>query len=322
MRIGKIHDVILDRAVLKKIQYRSDSLIKGPRKGADTSLWCGIQKESMAFTTNTVSGSGEILADRAFFRMLTDLACGGAKGIAMNISILLPKDSEESQLRAIMGRLGTLAKEWQVDLISGHTEVCDKVMETILSYTGIGVRELEFQKLPNGKQETQVILVGYPGACAVWNALQIPENRQFLREHLSEDFLVRAEQYGAQWNGYDALKIACEVGVISAHNATGNGVFGALWELAEGNQKGIQIDLKKIQIRQETIEICEQFDWNPYQIDSDGVFLIETICGEEIVEKLQENGYVARVIGEMNYSSQRCIINGDEKRFLVRPGTE
>ena len=61
-----------------------------------------------------------------------------------------------------------------------------------------------------------------------------------------------------------------QVGVSAMHDVTEGGVFGALWEMAEASGVGLEIDLKKIPIRQETIEICEFFNLNPYQLISSG----------------------------------------------------
>ena len=43
------------------------------------------------------------------------------------------------------------------------------------------------------------------------------------------------------------------------HDVTEGGIFGALWEMAEASGVGLEIDLKKIPIRQETVEVCEFF---------------------------------------------------------------
>lgn len=58
------------------------------------------------------------------------------------------------------------------------------------------------------------------------------------------------------------------------HDVTEGGIFGALWEMAEASGVGLDIDLKKIPIRQETIEICEVYDINPYLLISSGAMLI------------------------------------------------
>lgn len=53
--------------------------------------------------------------------------------------------------------------------------------------------------------------------------------------------------------------VAARSGVSAMHDITEGGIFGALWEMAEASGVGLEIDLKKIPVRQETIEICEFF---------------------------------------------------------------
>lgn len=48
------------------------------------------------------------------------------------------------------------------------------------------------------------------------------------------------------------------------------GIFGALWEMADGAGIGLDVALKRIPIQQETVEICEFFGVNPYQMLSTG----------------------------------------------------
>lgn len=106
------------------------------------------------------------------------------------------------------------------------------------------------------------------------------------------------------------------------HDVTEGGVFGALWEMAEASGVGLDIDLKKIPIRQETIEICEVYDINPYLLISSGAMLIGTDHGSRLVEELTRAGIHASVIGYAVEGRDRIVRNGDEKRFLEPPKTD
>ena len=78
-------------------------------------------------------------------------------------------------------------------------------------------------------------------------------------------------------------------------------------------------DLKKIPIRQETIEICELFNLNPYQLISSGSMLIGTDHGSQLVDALAKEGIHAAVIGKAVEGNDRVIFNDGEKRFLEPP---
>ena len=127
-------------------------------------------------------------------------------------------------------------------------------------------------------------------------------------------------------------------------NASEGGIYAALWKLADKCGAGITVDLKKIPVRQETIEISNYFDFDPYMMESAGSLLMAVPegRGEELVQALadgslgagcnlnnngkngQNSGKTefripAAVIGKMTAGNDRVIINGDDRRFLTAP---
>ena len=100
------------------------------------------------------------------------------------------------------------------------------------------------------------------------------------------------------------------------HDVRNGGVFGALWELSRKIGVGLNIDLKKIPVRQETIEICEFYDLNPYEFLSGGALLMVTENGDALVEALEQEGISAAVIGMTTGGNDKIIRNQDETRYL------
>ena len=117
-------------------------------------------------------------------------------------------------------------------------------------------------------------------------------------------------------------RIAVEHGVAAMHDVTEGGIFGALWEMGEASGVGLDIDLMSIPVKQETIEVCEFYGINPYELISSGAMLIATEDGNGLVRKLSDAGVASAVIGKSNSSNDRRIINGDEERFLEPPKTD
>ncbi|MCI5621145.1 MAG: AIR synthase-related protein, partial [Lachnospiraceae bacterium] len=85
---------------------------------------------------------------------------------------------------------------------------------------------------------------------------------------------------------------------------------------------GLEIDLKKIPIRQETVEVCEYFHINPYRLISSGCMLMAAADGNRLVMELKKAGIEAAVIGKATDSNDRVLINEDERRFLEQPQTD
>ena len=97
------------------------------------------------------------------------------------------------------------------------------------------------------------------------------------------------------------------------------GIFNALWDTCEMYGAGAVIDIKKIPVRQETIEILEYFDLNPYYADSAGASLLVTADGAGTVFALREAGIEAAQIGFLTDGKARTIRYGEHTRYLDRP---
>ena len=57
--------------------------------------------------------------------------------------------------------------------------------------------------------------------------------------------------------------------------------------MAAGSKVGLDIDLKKIPIRQETVEVCEALGLNPYILMSSGSMMIAVPDGYGLVPKAE-----------------------------------
>ena len=156
------------------------------------------------------------------------------------------------------------------------------------------------------------------GAIALYGTAQIArEKHEILREHFSEGFLREAEN----------LRTADEINVkeagATAFYAMGEGGFlSALWKMAEASQVGLEMDFSKVPIRQETIEICEIFDINPYKLNSEGAVLIGIPAGEALVQELRRMGMMAAVIGQTNAGNDRMLYYNGNGRYLERPAKD
>ena len=100
------------------------------------------------------------------------------------------------------------------------------------------------------------------------------------------------------------------------------GVLCGLWELAEAEKTGFEIDFSKLALKQETVEICEFFQLNPYLLTSAGSYLVLTEHGEETLEILKNAGVPAVRIGFVKEQNARTLVNGEETRYLDRPAPD
>ena len=156
------------------------------------------------------------------------------------------------------------------------------------------------------------------GAIALYGTAQIArEKHEILREHFSEGFLREAENLRTLYG--TAVK---EAGATAFYAMGEGGFLSALWKMAEASQVGLEMDFSKVPIRQETIEICEIFDINPYKLNSEGAVLIGIPAGEALVQELRRMGMMAAVIGQTNAGNDRMLYYNGNGRYLERPAKD
>ena len=99
----------------------------------------------------------------------------------------------------------------------------------------------------------------------------------------------------------------------------GGGILRALWELGERMKTGFRIEIRKILVRQETVEICEVVHRDVYTLSSGACFLTVTDEGSHVCDLFRKNGIPAAVIGYCTERHARILENGEEERYLDKP---
>ena len=317
MRIGKISESVLKRSVLKKIQPNREETICGAGIGIDCAVLSLGDKET-AVSVQTVSGLPENVCRYAIYRALNNVAASGAEPVAVMLSLMLPADTEETELKMIMDQAAKICSREKVQITGGHTEVIETVKEAVVTAVGIGERACGSSIYQGNAKPDQDIVV------SKWIGLE--GSVRLAREHADrlisrypERMIEEAEEFAKYFSVIPEAAIAASSGASAMHDASQGGIFAALWELAESTGIGLEIDLKKIPVRQETIEICEFFGLNPYELSSTGCLLITTADGTGLAAALQKEGIPAVIVGRTTAGNDRVLYNEGEKRFLEPP---
>ncbi len=161
-----------------------------------------------------------------------------------------------------------------------------------------------------------VIMVGFAGLQG--SAVLAREKRPELLARYSPLFVEGA----AAMQNVPEAAAAGESGGCEWFPLSEGGVFEGLRNMAETAGVGLEIDLKRIPIKQETVEICNYFDINPYQLLSGGSYLILADNGYRQVYLFQKAGIPAEIIGITTKGNDRVVINGEIKRFLEKHYTD
>jgi hydrogenase maturation factor len=322
MKIGKVSENILKRSVFRQINTKRSEVLLGAGIGEDCAVIQLAEDEVFVISTDPITGTAQDIGHLAVHVTLNDLASSGAEPIGLMLTILLPEGTKEAELRLMIRQIEEVCVATNVEIIGGHTEVTKAVSQPVISVCGVGKSKAGRLITTAGAKPGQDIVVtkwvGLEGSSII-----AKEKEQTLSERFSLDFIHGIQAFDAYLSVLPESRIAMTVpGDVAMHDVTEGGIWGALWEMAEASQVGLEIDLKKIPIRQETIEVCEFFNINPYQLISSGCMLIATDKGHELVSQLEREGINAAVVGKAMFGKDRILLNDGEKRYLEPPSTD
>ena len=164
-----------------------------------------------------------------------------------------------------------------------------------------------------------LICTGYAGENGT--AVLCSENEEKLKKRFSAAFLKPVRNL-KKTEFPDSLKNTLQNEGVLLIPCTDTGIYGALWTLFTETGTGFSVRQRDIPVRQETIEICNETDEDPYLLDSEGTYLLA--CPEEkrsgVERLLSDEGIKAFHIGQTISGKQKMIFREDgEFRYLERP---
>ncbi len=318
MNLGKIPETVLKRSVLNQIKHRREEVLVGPAIGEDCSVLSIGEDEVLVVSADPITGAIQDIGTFAVHVTANDIASNGAEVIGLMLSILLPEGTDEPNLREMMKDIEAVCKQLNIEILGGHTEVTKAVNQPIVTVTGIGkMKRSEMIKTAGAKPGQEIVMTKWAGLEGT--AIIAAAKEQELLSKYSAGFIEGAKKLLEHISVVPEAMVARTVGVTSMHDVTEGGIFGALWEIGAASKVGLEVDLKKILLKQETVEICEFYDLNPYMLISSGCMLIVTDHANQLVDYLKAAGIPAAVIGYIKEGNDRVIINEEERRFLEPP---
>ncbi|WP_342757448.1 AIR synthase-related protein [Kineothrix sedimenti] len=315
MKAGKITENVYKRSVLKQIKTKKEEVLIGAGIGEDCAIFSFGEEELTAVSSSPMVGYGPEGEKSALYSCVNRLAASGAEPAAVMISGFYPETAEESDIKNMMLRMEEECAKLDVQITGSSIEVTGAVVRPVLSVSGVGkAKKADISSVRNVKSGQDVVVskwIGLEGTAMIARRME---------EQLLTRYPVRLIENAKGFDRFLSIvpeaAAAVKSGVRAMHGVTEGGIFGALWEMSEGAGVGLEIDLKKLPVKQETIEVCEFFEINPYELLSGGCLLMAADNGYDLVRTLEQEGVPAAVVGKTTDNNDRVVINGDEKRFL------
>ena len=187
---------------------------------------------------------------------------------------------------------------------------CDKVF---IPWKGDFVRVLHTMEDVAGPG-WEIIMTKW--AALSWTVKAVKDHEEALKKELPAWFLHSAGDFEEYLDVSKERRIAADLGIKTIYELSDSGVFAGLWDMAEFSGCGLKVKLSDIPILQETVEISDILDENPYQLPSKGCVLLAVKDAAPILEELQSQGVEASLIGRFTDSHDRLIIGREGVRYL------
>lgn len=281
------------------------------------------QAEKPLLSEATLWGDAPYLMDFAVYRAVNRLLAAGVEPKQLSLSVAAGVNAPESEFRRILQRARTAAERLLLPLADVELR-----RVPVTGYVMTAAAAGEPRKLPvaekgaaeepadgrEGAFSYKIVMTGYAG---VEGTLQLYwEREKELAERLPKHFRKGAEELWACLDAGEAIRLGWKHGAAAMMTYGDGGIFRGLWDLGERLRLGMEVSLPDILLRQQTIEACERFDINPYQMRGGGSVLMVTAEPKRLLSALWEAGVEAAEIGTLTAGAARILQNQEEQRYL------
>ncbi len=318
MKQGKVKSGVWSRSISKQLHTKRAEVLLGVKPGEDCSALLTAEDEVLVTTTQAVTMPVKDPGARGIVYAVNNLVCAGAEPVAVLIDVLLPAKAVEQTLKELMHSAELCAAEMNLQIAGGHTEVTEAVVRPVVTVTGFGkVKKGSLLTSADAKPGMDLVLtksIGLEGTAQLAR-----EHAEKLCSYFPEHLVREAQSFDTRISVRKEAEIAAANHAAAMHDVSAGGIYAALWELADASHVGLNIDLKAIPIRQETVEVSEYLGINPYKLRGTGSLLIATEDGVGLAGAMARAGISAVIIGKTTDSNDRLLYIEEEARFLETP---
>lgn len=318
MATGKLPNEVLDKLLKNNIKTNRKEVLVGAQVGMDTAQ-IDFGENVCIVSTDPITGASANIGSLAIDISVNDVSTSGADSIGVLVTILAPVGSTVDEIENIMKDASNRARDLNVQIIGGHTEITDAVNKFIVSTTVIGkINKKNIIKHKSVEFGDYIYMTKYMGLEGT--AILASDKKNQLKGTLSDKELKEAQNLfnsiSVKKDGMTAIKSE----VHYMHDVTEGGIYGAIYEAYQGINKGVEIIKEDIPVLDVTKKIAKYFDINPYRLISSGSMLIIARSNTNIENDFKLAGIKLTKIGEVKGDKPLIIENKEAKE--IEPPTK
>ena len=312
---GKLQPDILKKSVLDFTGALRDDLLVGGGIGEDAAL-IKVPKGILVAASDPVTGAAKNAGSLLVHINANDLACKGADPSWLVVTLIVPDSMGVSFIAGIMDEIHETCKKLNIAIAGGHTELTEKYSEPVISGTMLGMTrcELSAKKIQKGDFILATGHAGLEGMSIIAN-----DREDLLKNFFSENEIKRIKGWGENFSVVRPAKILRDFARYM-HDPTEGGISGALYEVQQGADLGMEIYKNEIPVSDLTLRASEKLNFDYMNLISSGM-LIAVIAPEKLSEaqaELKSENIQSRIIGRFT-GGETIPLNTSEELWKILP---
>lgn len=317
--VGKVDARFFEAVIAPRLGARRPEVLVGPGPGLDNGVVRVGPGRVLIVTTDPLSLIPTLgVEDSAWLSvhlLASDLATSGLAPQFAVVDFNLPPRMSAQEFERYWEAMHREFQALGVAVVAGHTGRFVGCDYTILGGGMLFAIGPEDGYVTPAMARAGDALLLTQGAAIATTGLLARAFPETVRKALGERGLKRAQGFFRKFSVVEEALAAAAVGVRergvrAMHDATEGGVLGALVELAAAAGLGLEVELERIPVAEETRAICELFELDPYWALGEGALVLA--CPPEQVprvrEALQAKGVPTAEVG--------CLLPPEAGRWL------
>lgn len=320
LKAGKLDTELLERIVFKHIKHRRKEVLVRPGVGEDCAT-LDFGAYECVMSTDPITAAISEIGSLAIHITCNDIASNGVEPLGIMLAVMLPVGTTDEEIEEIMKQAAEVAESLGVEIIGGHTEITPAVNRPVIVSTAVG------RTVSGGSQRAQamrsgdcILMTKYAGLEGT--GIIASDFERKLTEVLASEEIAEAKAFLKQVSVVKEGIAAGKVGTAGMHDITEGGVLGAVWELCEISNTGVELYLSKIPVKEVTKKICHYFEIDYLRLISSGCMMIVAHPDqkEAIIEEVEKCGVSIACIGAVKEREDgRMLVQEDGQRIEIVP---
>ena len=298
--------------VLKYTGAQRKDLLIGGGIGEDAAL-INVPEGILVAASDPITGAQKNAGTLLVHINANDLACKGAAPAWLIVTIIVP-DKMAYFIEDIMKEIDQTCKAMNIAIAGGHTELNNKYSQPVISGTMLGITHYKLST-KNIHRGDYILVTGHAGLEGM--SILANDRSNLFTNIFTNDELNKIKSWGNELSIVEHAKILREYSNYM-HDPTEGGLNGALYEIQEASNLGIELNLKNIPVSELTLRASKNLGFDFMNLISSGM-LIAVLPENKITiaqEKLKAAGIKSSIIGKFS-SGPKISLSTKEELWAI-----